>query len=88
MTTDWIRNWIPSFLRIHSPLFVGDLTLRETMGCYVSKPKHEDSTTLYHAMFQPYLFSDREPLFRIEVEYRLDALDEATYRVQPMGWCS
>lgn len=86
MTTDWIRNWIPSFLRTHSSLFVGDLFPQETIGCYVSKPAHEDPTTLYHALFQPYSLSDREPICRFEVDYRLDALDQATYRIEPMGW--
>lgn len=88
----WVRTLIgqiPSFLRTHPSLFVGDvdatqLGLSEGYMCFVSKHDHSQPFTLQKAYFQPYPLRDRDPVCRIEVDYEADTLDQATYRVYPM----
>lgn len=87
----WIHEFIqgiPAFLQSHRPLFVGDIDDLAKPGytCYVSKPEHtHDPLQRYQAYFQPYHLSDREPICGIQVDYRLNELDQAIYRVHPMN---
>lgn len=89
----WIReliHGIPTFLSRHRPLFVGDVDAsvlgKPKYMCYLSKPEHTDQPRqTYHAYFQPYHLRNREPICGIQVEYRLDALDQAIFYVQPTG---
>lgn len=91
MDRKWIEEWIeqiPSFLRAHPELLVGDRSGDEfgqpEYMCYVSKHANE-STTPLKAYFQPYHLSDREPLCGLEVLYEVPSCELSHVTVHPMS---